>query len=1602
MSKISGPSNLQRFSSIPGMLIFGTLSVVFGKLIYEISAKGENGKTHKFEKPWFTTDCAFLGMLLAIFVYWIEILFKKKCKKQNQKQLLNLNENENENENENLNENENENQNENLNQNENENLNQNENENLNENGSQKRKWKEYFYVFVPAICDVIATGIMSIGLIWIPASIWQMLRGSMVIFSAIFSVVFFKKKLYLYNWLGILSVCIALVMVGVSCIQSDTGNFNRRLEIIGIILVVASQIIQAAQIVIEEFLLKNVNMEPLFIVGLEGFWGFMVTSIICLPIVSVLPGNDGDGIRENTKDSFIMMGNSNGLTGLIIGYIFVILFYNIFGMLVTFTFTAVIRTILEALRTLCVWIVDLIIYYKISVYYGEKWTNWSYLEAGGFILLVLGLFIYKEVIRIPGLKYENGKKEIEENKLLGNENDNNREYEEKDNRKNKLDRKPLKETSNNKLDVSGMNLNKISQLTKNYTNLETLILSDNQIHKLPKQILREKTLISLNWSRNSLVKIPNTLYNLSNLTCLNLSQNQLTKISEKIKKLHKLTSLDLSINQLQSIPDRAFRELQNLTYLNLKRNKIDVIPVCLSKLKNLRELVLDANNIHETSLESAALSRLSVLKISHNQLKALPNQKVLINFSSLEFLDISHNSLGHIPDCISALKRLKILFAQHAHIGKISPELATLRYLARINLDNNNLENLPENFDRLSASLVNLHLNFNRFRNIPKSISNLTELRQLFISHNTIKTCDLRAEKLVDLDLSHNGLEKITGESLHSMSRLEYLCLNNNKLTTLPESLGDQMFLGVLKLETNSLSSLPDSIVKLQSLKELNLADNSLSELPTDFGRLAQLSSLGLHKNNLSSLPTSFSKLENLALLNLSSNSLVAFPEQILFLKNLERLDIACCCLAAFPENLDALSSLRELNACSNLLKSIPPSIGNLKNLHELHLSDNLLENLPPEFFRIGSGDVSSKIAVHISGNFLKTFDSGWFSIPNLVALDISHNEITSAPKDHFDKLPRLRSLKLSHNKMRDLNLKSTENLPFLHTLHIEGNYLSSDFITFLDSVLKESANLSEQSREHNFPRVFESAEISLTRSKTTSFANLNRAYPSLRSFLLSPLPVHFHNHSLHTNSQHYKVGYSEVKGRRPTMEDSIDIQTGCGPLANIDIYSIFDGHAGDSSSILASSLLASTILADLYEHLPHLIEKTKIFAEPNFSQKTQKMSQSTLDLMITKNKLNTAKFFSKKDDKELRKFSKKKNHLNFSSKLHSPHSHTRTNSNSSQDSSFSNETFSRSNSNDPLDTDLREIPQLDSSVEEDVKLREISAMFTRVFKTFHSHLKSIGDRSGTTALVSLFIDNDCYVANLGDSCAILSRKGKAIRISLDHKPFLPEEEIRIRKAGGYVSDDGRINGELAVSRSLGDIQFDDFLSRKPHVSHFRVTQDDSYLILICDGVSDILNDQEIVNIVNAAPSPYRAALRIRNLAYSNGSTDNISVIVVKLNPSKKSLKNPVNFYCLENSKIRSQSQKSLKTQPLIGEPEPPQKPKFKSRILSHEFKEIIPKKSTNFSLSKSFTDQNSKSNPKSTPKNNIEQENLDNEKNKKQIDPVEDSGWIDISPDFK
>ena len=96
------------------------------------------------------------------------------------------------------------------------------------------------------------------------------------------------------------------------------------------------------------------------------------------------------------------------------------------------------------------------------------------------------------------------------------------------------------------------------------------------------------------------------------------------------------------------------------------------------------------------------------------------------------------------------------------------------------------------------------------------------------------------------------------------------------------------------------------------------------------------------------------------------------------------------------------------------------------------------------------------------------------------------------------------------------------------------------------------------------------------------------------------------------------------------------------------------------------------------------------------------------------------------------------------------------------------------------------------------------------------------------------------YSANAGDARGVLCRAGKAVRLTYDHKGSDKQEAKRITDAGGFVMS-GRVNGVLAVTRSLGDSSMKEFVVGSPYTTETELCEEDEFLILACDGVSELL-----------------------------------------------------------------------------------------------------------------------------------------------------------------
>jgi len=155
---------------------------------------------------------------------------------------------------------------------------------------------------------------------------------------------------------------------------------------------------------------------------------------------------------------------------------------------------------------------------------------------------------------------------------------------------------------------------------------------------------------------------------------------------------------------------------------------------------------------------------------------------------------------------------------------------------------------------------------------------------------------------------------------------------------------------------------------------------------------------------------------------------------------------------------------------------------------------------------------------------------------------------------------------------------------------------------------------------------------------------------------------------------------------------------------------------------------------------------------------------------------------------------------------------------------------------------------------DEDFKLKNYEKALKSAFFKLDDQMQKDAELSsseaGSTAVVSLITDESIYIANCGDSRAIISSNGVALPLSTDHKPTLPDEKTRIYNSGGFLQS-GRVNGQLAVSRSLGDFVYksnagipseEQTVTANPDIIIRNIAEDDEFIVLACDGNKNLYN----------------------------------------------------------------------------------------------------------------------------------------------------------------
>ncbi|KAF2312156.1 hypothetical protein GH714_028315 [Hevea brasiliensis] len=159
----------------------------------------------------------------------------------------------------------------------------------------------------------------------------------------------------------------------------------------------------------------------------------------------------------------------------------------------------------------------------------------------------------------------------------------------------------------------------------------------------------------------------------------------------------------------------------------------------------------------------------------------------------------------------------------------------------------------------------------------------------------------------------------------------------------------------------------------------------------------------------------------------------------------------------------------------------------------------------------------------------------------------------------------------------------------------------------------------------------------------------------------------------------------------------------------------------------------------------------------------------------------------------------------------------------------------------------------------------------------------------GSTASTAVLVGNHLYVANVGDSRTVISKAGKAIPLSEDHKPNRSDERKRIESAGGVVMWAGtwRVGGVLAMSRAFGNRMLKQFVVAEPEIQDLKIDEEFELLVLASDGLWDVVPNEDAVSIARTEEEPEAAARKLTEAAFTRGSADNITCIAVRFHHDK-------------------------------------------------------------------------------------------------------------------
>ncbi|CAI4229468.1 unnamed protein product [Auanema sp. JU1783] len=315
--------------------------------------------------------------------------------------------------------------------------------------------------------------------------------------------------------------------------------------------------------------------------------------------------------------------------------------------------------------------------------------------------------------------------------------------------------------------------------------------------------------------------------------------------------------------------------------------------------------------------------------------------------------------------------------------------------ILRLVLNRNTLQNIDDQAfnGELINSLIELDLNDNNLGQIPQTgLPHLRNLRKLYLNRNRI-----------------NQLASNAFNNYESRDLLIKLSLAGNRLTD--QTLGDNAvfrplrLLQELSLETNSLNSIPTSalINQRETLTNLNLGLNNINDVPVGALDFPVLTSLSLEFNGITVIvPEAFQKVPNLQYLYLTGNRFPQwYPEMFRYIGQLRTLGIGETPISVIPNNaFQHVPLLIRLEMSEAAVDTIERgAFQRTPQIQAIVLNKNRLSQIRADFFE----SLRDLYSIDVQGNRIENVQNlGFANLPALRHLDISYNQLRTLPQDVF------------------------------------------------------------------------------------------------------------------------------------------------------------------------------------------------------------------------------------------------------------------------------------------------------------------------------------------------------------------------------------------------------------------------------------------------------------------------------------------------------------------------------------------------------------------------------------------------------------------------